>query len=375
MLYHQRTSCPRRGPGDSFVGVKVECSGCHRCFASTKSLYQHKKQHCPARRQQKFECDKCKSSFVSKSSLYKHMQRHVNLEKKTIRCSECDVVVPEKQLHRHKQDECVNRDRVGGPIRRHPKKLPEGVTVAKTAFNKMLTNYEIENTENKCDMEVFMEQSRYSRYTIQEIIKHDLFVKNAIKMNMALQIIIENAAGETSPWAFRTSNVEIYLGTPIDETITDMFEKIKQKFGERLLDGSGCKLANIEKLQIRTSKNNPLRASSYLKLPDFISRGLAIINPYNVNDNECFKWSSLQRPHPERTGYLLPYVERFDWTGVKFPSTLKDVRKFEIKNPSVSINVFALSTNDKLPEIFPIKVADKEKDQHIDLLALEHGEN
>ncbi|KAF4529360.1 hypothetical protein B566_EDAN017372 [Ephemera danica] len=221
-----------------------------------------------------------------------------------------------------------------------------------------------------------MEQSRY---TIQEIIKHDLFVKNAIKMNMALQIIIENAAGETSPWAFRTSNVEIYLGTAIDETITDMFEKIKQKFSERLLDGSGCKLANIEKLQIRTSKNNPLRASSYLKLPDFISCRLAIINPYNVNDNECFKWSvcaSLYKgPHPERTGNLLPYVERFDWTGVKFPSSLKDVRKFEINNPSVSINIFALSTNDKLPEIFPIKVADKEKDQHIDLLALEHGEN
>ncbi|KAF4529586.1 hypothetical protein B566_EDAN016543 [Ephemera danica] len=158
-----------------------------------------------------------------------------------------------------------------------------------------------------------------------------------------------------------------------------MFEKIKQKFSERLLDGSGCKLSSIEKLQVRTSKNNPLRASSYLQLPDFISRRLAIINPYNVDDHECFKWSvcaSIYKgPHPERTGKLLPYVQRFDWTDVKFPSSIEDVRKFECNNPTVSINIYALSTNDKLPEVFPIKVAEREKNHHIDLLVLENGKN
>ncbi|KAF4531544.1 hypothetical protein B566_EDAN015508 [Ephemera danica] len=378
MIYHQRTSCKGRGIGPrvSKTSVKVECSACRRKFASTKNLYQDRKQHCPARNEQMFSCDKCKSISVSKVSLYKHMQRHLNLEMNSIRCTECDVVVPKKQIQKHKREECVNRNRVGSPISRHSRDLTDGVVVSQTAFNKMLTNYEIENNDDKCDLEVFLERQRYA---IEEIIKHDLFVKNAIKMNMALQIKIENTAGETSIWAFRTSNVEIYLGTSIDETITDIFEKIKQKFSERLLDGSGCKLSSIEKLQVRTRKNNPLRASSYLQLPDFISRRLAIINPYNVDDHECFKWSvcaSIYKgPHPERTGKLLPFVERFDWTDVKFPSSFEDVRKFECNNPTVSINIYALSTNDKLPEVFPIKVAEKEKNRHIDLLVLENGEN
>ncbi|KAF4529587.1 hypothetical protein B566_EDAN016544 [Ephemera danica] len=352
MLYHQRTSCKGRGIGPrvSTSSVKVECSTCHRKFASTKSLYQHRKQHCPARNEQMFKCDKCKSIFVSKVSLYKHMQRQLNLEMNSIRCTECDVVVPKKQIQKHKREECVNRNRVGGPIRRHSRDLPDGVVVSQTAFNKMLTNYEFENNDDKCDLEVFLEQQRYAieeifkhdlfkeemngrpvcelcnksfarlqglhkhqrqscphkkcatcrsyfwtvglrkqhekvctkscvprstcdycektfvqrsdinrvggpirrhsrdlpdgvvvsqtafnkmltnyefennddkcdlevfleqqRYAIEEIFKHDLFVKNAIKMNMALHIKIENTAGETSPWAFRTSNVEIYL--------------------------------------------------------------------------------------------------------------------------------------------------------------------
>ncbi|KAF4528506.1 hypothetical protein B566_EDAN016828 [Ephemera danica] len=279
-------------------------------------------------------------------------------------------------MQRHKCKECMNRDRIGGPIRRRSRGLPDGVVVAKTAFNKMLTNYEVENSNEITDIAVFMESQRN---TIQDIIKHDLFVKNTIKMNMALQINVENVAGEISPWAFRTSNFEVYLATPTDDIITIMFEKIKQKFSERMLDGSGCKLATIEKLFIRTSKNNPLRASSYLKIPDKLKLKHSVINPYNVIDNECFKWSvcaSLYKgPNPDRIKNLLPYVDRFNWTGVNFPTTFKDIRKFERNNSRVSINVYALSTDDKFPEIYPIKVVDEEKDEHIDLLVLEHGDN
>ncbi|KAF4520795.1 hypothetical protein B566_EDAN002371 [Ephemera danica] len=373
MLYHQRTSCKNKA---GLARVKVECDGCRRHFSSHKNLNRHKKMSCPARRETAFICDKCKGSFANKECLYKHMQRHISVEKAPIRCTNCNEVMPESFLLKHKREECVNRDRVGGPIYREPKDLPGRVKIAKTAFNKMLTNYEIENTDEKTDMVVFMEAQRY---TIQEIILHDLFVKNAIKMNMALQITIENVAGEVSPWAFRTNNVEVYLATPTEDIITDMFEKIKQKFSERLLDGSGCKLATIEKLLIRTSKNNPLRVSSYLKIPERFKLRCALINPYNINDNECFKWSvcaSLHKgPHPERIATLTKYVERFDWNGVCFPSAITDVRQFERNNPTVSINIYALSTDDKLPEIYPVKVVDEEKDEHIDLLVLENGEN
>ncbi|KAF4531793.1 hypothetical protein B566_EDAN017335 [Ephemera danica] len=263
MLHHQRTTCKnRKGPAT----VKVECEGCRHSYSSQKNLNRHKRLFCPARKMSRYNCDKCSHSYPSKECLYQHMQRHIRIEKAPVRCSDCNEVMPERLLLKHKQEECVNRNRVGGPVYKKPRLLPQGVKVAKTAFNKMLTNYEIENNNETTDLIVFLEAQRY---TVQEIIKHDLFVKNAIKMNMALQITIENVAGEVSPWAFRTSNVEIYLATPINGIITDMFEKIKQKFSERLLDGSGCKLSTIEKLLVRTSKNNPLRSpflKPYIKL-------------------------------------------------------------------------------------------------------------
>ncbi|KAF4518630.1 hypothetical protein B566_EDAN005956 [Ephemera danica] len=42
MLYHQRTTC-KKIPVKPGSTSKIECSGCKRQFASTKSLYQHKK--------------------------------------------------------------------------------------------------------------------------------------------------------------------------------------------------------------------------------------------------------------------------------------------------------------------------------------------
>ncbi|KAF4526717.1 hypothetical protein B566_EDAN015687 [Ephemera danica] len=158
-----------------------------------------------------------------------------------------------------------------------------------------------------------------------------------------------------------------------------MFENIKKKFSERLLDGSGCKLQAIEKLVIRTSKNNPLRASSYLQLPDYIAKKHAIINPRNFNDNECFKWSVCASQHKGKNGgsieTLKQYVDLFNWSDVSFPTHLQDIKKFEANNKNVSINIFALECDETLPQIYPIKVVDKENELHIDLLVLEDDEN
>ncbi|KAF4531833.1 hypothetical protein B566_EDAN000859 [Ephemera danica] len=130
---------------------------------------------------------------------------------------------------------------------------------------------------------------------------------------------------------------------------------------------------------IRTSKNNPLRASSFLNLPDHIAYRKAIINPMNYMDNECFKWSVCasqhKGQHAENIENLKQYVNQFDWSGISFPTALTDVVKFEKNNKKVSINVFALECTEETQQIFPVKVVDVEKDIHIDLLVLEHDEN
>ena len=92
---------------------------------------------------------------------------------------------------------------------------------------------------------------------------------------------------------------------------------------------------------------NFTRGSSYLPLPDWISRKKAIINPKN-EDMECFKWAVIAADrwqeidkHPERISKLRKFEEEYDWTDVEFPFAIRSIDKFECKN-EISVNILAV---------------------------------
>ena len=55
--------------------------------------------------------------------------------------------------------------------------------------------------------------------------------------------------------------------------------------------GSGWYFDKVLRLEIHTVKYQPMKGSSYLPLPDFMSKKKAIINMKNKKDNKCFMWS------------------------------------------------------------------------------------
>ena len=71
--------------------------------------------------------------------------------------------------------------------------------------------------------------------------------------------------------------------------------------------GSGWYFDKVLSLEVHTSKYQPLKGSSYVKLPDKIAAKKAIINIQNKKDNKCFMWSisrylysEEKNKHPER---------------------------------------------------------------------------
>ena len=73
----------------------------------------------------------------------------------------------------------------------------------------------------------------------------------------------------------------------------------------------------------------------------------AIINPKN-EDKECFKWAIIAASrweeinnNPERISKLKRFEKDFDWSGIGFPVSFKDISKFEFRN-QVSINLLAI---------------------------------
>ena len=111
------------------------------------------------------------------------------------------------------------------------------------------------------------------------------------------------------------------------------------------------------------------RGSSYIRLPDWISRKKAIINIRN-NDDKCFIWCVLRYLNPkpkndDRFTDLKKNENTLNTKGIKFPMKVKDITKFEALNPSIpGINVFSVNENNKF---YPLRMAKRNLQGSIDL--------
>ena len=83
-----------------------------------------------------------------------------------------------------------------------------------------------------------------------------------------------------------------------------------------------------------------------MPLPDWLAKKSAIINPKN-SDMECFKWAVIAAMkwkeidnHPKRITKLKRYEDGFDWGGIKFPASTRDIKKFEPQN-KITLNILA----------------------------------
>ena len=145
-------------------------------------------------------------------------------------------------------------------------------------------------------------------------------------------------------------------------------------------------------------KFNPLRASSYLKLPSSISRKNAIINVEN-NDERCFGYaimSAISKPKgesffnsackylyyfvidkglPQRVSSYGDMMKMLNWEGINFPVKLKDIPTFE-KNNKISVNVYGIETafedgKTNVEIVGPLYYSYNKKQIHVNLLLLE----
>ena len=77
-----------------------------------------------------------------------------------------------------------------------------------------------------------------------------------------------------------------------------MTEKILEKMTTFQSMGSGWRLYNIIKLELHTTRYNPLRGETWIPLPKELANKKAIINMKN-EDNKCFLCSVLRALNPK----------------------------------------------------------------------------
>ena len=174
---------------------------------------------------------------------------------------------------------------------------------------------------------------------------------------------------------FNSSTDLIINETDIKLSLQASQQQILNKIAQWISEGSGWTIQSIEKHYINIVNYNPLKGSSYIKLPQELkNRGL--INLQN-EDNECFRWCHIRHLNPQRlkNPQIIKktdkqYIEKLDYSSIEFPVTVKQINKIEKQN-NICINLFGYEEKQK----FPIFISKEKFTDHMELLLITEGEN
>jgi hypothetical protein len=177
-----------------------------------------------------------------------------------------------------------------------------------------------------------------------------------------------------------------YLRTPAeaigdisDLNIENLHRSIENQIDVFNQRGSGWNLLFVKMFVIHYVKFNPLIGSSYIETPDYIKRKRAVINVQN-SDQECFRWAVLSALYPITTFQHSYRVSKYEshkndaeFSSLKYPVTLPQIREFERRNSGFTVNVYVHCENNDIIPVYLTKHQTRPK--HIDLLLLKNNEN
>ena len=131
--------------------------------------------------------------------------------------------------------------------------------------------------------------------------------------------------------AFNSRMLAAYGLNDIDELVNRMIPHMLEQIENPALRDNGLVMEEVIGTNVDVHRLSLTRGSSYLPLPDWLSRKKAIINPKN-SDMECFKWAVITADmweeidkHPERISILKKFEEEYDWSDVEFPYVIRTI--------------------------------------------------
>ena len=144
--------------------------------------------------------------------------------------------------------------------------------------------------------------------------------------------------------AFNSRMTNVHQASNLDQIVDEMVGHMETQIENPALLNSRFRFNEVLFLDVNFHRLNLARGNSHLLLPGWLARKKAIINPQN-NDEECFKWAVIAalrwtdiKSHPERISNLREFSNDYDWSGLKFPVSIKDINVFEMNN-DLSVNV------------------------------------
>ena len=223
----------------------------------------------------------------------------------------------------------------------------------KNGYNKNYAQY-----ENKGDKILSLKEylnliEKYLRELIEEYKqKGEWKVQLTIEVNF---ISLKPGSDETRIMYTKSNNIEIMLGDDNDDIIEQLFESLLKKYEENLenkIRGSEFELNGVNFLYYDFNKTSINRGGSYIDSPKWLKDKKSTINPKN-NGDKCFQYPVTLalnldkiKKDPQRVSKIKPFIEKYNWKDIDFPSTSKDWKKFECNN-EIALNILYVPFNTK----------------------------
>ena len=139
--------------------------------------------------------------------------------------------------------------------------------------------------------------------------------------------------------------------------------------------GSEFEFDGVNFLYYDFNKTSINRGGSYIDSPKWLKDKKSTINPKN-NDDKCFQYAVTLalnldkiKKDPQRVSKIKPFIEKYNWEDIDFPSTSKDWKKFECNNEA-ALNILYVPYNTKKIN----KYSKKLKEKQIILLMISNGQ-
>ena len=175
---------------------------------------------------------------------------------------------------------------------------------------------------------------------------------------------------------FNSPPQTIINNTEINESLESSKQNILNKIAVWISEGSGWTIQSVDNHYLNVVKYKPMKASSYIKLPQELRNSAkGLVNMKN-EDNECFRWCHIrhlnpQEKNPQRIKKVdKQYIENLNYSGIEFPVTTKQYNKIEKQN-EININVFGYE--DK--QAYPIYISKEKNENCLNLLLIIENEN
>ncbi|XP_072389467.1 uncharacterized protein [Diabrotica undecimpunctata] len=267
----------------------MQCNFCLKVLSNKSSVSRHKRESCPERfnkgKKVKLNDDldvvtsaNNYNSTIVEATPFRSIVHPVTTTSNVIECQDCYKKISGRGLTGHLRSNS-HKSVISNDC---------GVEKLSSAFKNRIGSYRLSSNKHHTDhLESFSEIEG----NVLKLLHNYLHKFKVLKVNFELYSMYTIPEKDTYDLkSFNTKNQIITISTNLKQAYQDFIREILPKVSEIQEKESGWSLLQIQSLEVNINKYNPLRSSSYIRLPRQIEMKKAIINIMN-KDEACFCWA------------------------------------------------------------------------------------